>query len=118
MAPALTRAGQIVFGLVELGNGAAERGDAYGYPLHRTDRLRYINTCYVDIDFDKLGLDGGTVIGRIVNLQDSGQLPHASMIVRSGHGIWLLWLIHDVEAEDISQQAFPDKLELYAQCHH
>jgi hypothetical protein len=89
-------------------------GDLYGYPLHRTDRLRYINACYVDIDFKKLGLESGTVIGRVINLQDSGQLPHASMIVRSGNGLWLLWLLHDVENPDISQRAFPDKLELYA----
>jgi hypothetical protein len=89
-------------------------GAAYGYPLHRSDRLRYLNACYVDIDFQKLGLDLGTVIGRVINLQESGQLPHASMIVRSGNGIWLLWLIHDIKAPDISQRAFPDKLELYS----
>jgi hypothetical protein len=91
------------------GNGAA-----YGYPLHRSDRLRYINACYVDIDFHKLGLDLGTVIGRVVNLQEAGQLPHASILVRSGHGVWLLWLIHDIEDMDLSQRAFPDKLELYS----
>jgi hypothetical protein len=91
-----------------------EHGAAYGYPLHRSDRLRYINACYVDIDFHKLGLDLGTVIGRVINLQESGQLPHASMIVRSGHGVWLLWLIHDVESAELSQRAFPDKLELYS----
>ena len=72
-----------------------------------------LNACYVDIDFHKLGLDIGTVIGRVVNLQESGQLPHASMIVRSGHGIWLLWLVHDIEDKDTSQPAFPDRLELY-----
>src|ERR1022692_2169377 len=71
-------------------------GPAYGYPLHRSDQLRYINACYVDIDLHKLGLDVGAVIGRVINLQDSGQLPHASMIVRSGLGIWLLWMVHDV----------------------
>jgi hypothetical protein len=26
-------------------------GNAYGYPLHRCDSLRYINACYVDVDF-------------------------------------------------------------------
>jgi hypothetical protein len=91
-----------------------EHGDSYGFPYHRSDALRYLNACYVDIDFHKLGLDVGTVIGRVVNLQDSGHLPHASMIVRSGHGIWLLWLIHDVEDLDASQRAFPEKLELYS----
>jgi hypothetical protein len=88
-------------------------GDEYGYPLHCGASLRYINACYVDIDFHILGLDFGTVIGRVVNLQDAGQLPHASMIVRSGQGVWLLWLLHDVQDPDLSQRAFPDKLELY-----
>lgn len=91
-----------------------EHGSSYGYPLHRSDKLSYINACYVDIDFHTLGLDIGTVIGRIVNLQESGQLPHASMFVRSGHGLWALWLVHDIENEDLSQRAFPDKLELYS----
>lgn len=91
-----------------------EHGAVYGFPLHRSDRLRYINACYVDVDFHKLGLDAGTVIGRVINLQDSGQLPYASMIVKSGQGLWLLWLIHDVDDADVSQRAFPDKLELYS----
>jgi hypothetical protein len=89
-------------------------GDAYGYPLHRSDRLRYINACYVDIDFHKLSLDLGTVIGRLVNLQESGQLPHASMLVRSGHGLWLLWLVCDIGDSDLSQRAFPEKFDLYS----
>lgn len=89
-------------------------GDAYGYPLHRTDRLRYINAAYVDIDYHKLGLDTGTVIGRVINLQESGQLPHASMIVHSGRGIWLLWLICDPKNPEQSAGAFPDKLDLYS----
>jgi len=63
-------------------------GDAYGYPLHNSKALRFINACYVDIDLHKLCLDLGTVIGRVINLQESGQLPHASMIVRSGHGVY------------------------------
>ena len=91
-----------------------EHGESYGYPLHSSDRLRYINACYVDIDFYKLNLDLGTVIGRVINLQESGQLPYASMLVRSGQGLWLLWFVHDVESPDLSQRAFPDKLELYS----
>jgi hypothetical protein len=54
------------------------------------------------------------VIGRVLNWQEVGQLPHASMIVRSGHGVWLLWLIRDIKNADSSQRAFPDKLELYS----
>ena len=90
-----------------------EHGDSYGYPRHRTDHLRYINAAYVDIDYHKLGLDAGTVIGRVINLQDSGILPHASMIVKSGRGLWLLWLVHDLNAPEQSPGAFPEKLDLY-----
>ncbi|HEV3202109.1 MAG TPA: hypothetical protein VGZ73_29625, partial [Bryobacteraceae bacterium] len=89
-------------------------GDSFGYPLHRSDQLRYINACYVDIDFHKLGLDLGTVIGRVINLQESDQLPHASMIVHSGRGVWLLWLVCDPNAPEQSQGAFPDRLDLYS----
>jgi hypothetical protein len=95
-----------------------DHGAAYGHPFHGNDRLRYINACYVDIDFHKLNIDLGTAIGRVINLQESGQLPHASMIVKSGRGVWLLWLIHDIENPDISQRAFPDKLELYSRIQH
>lgn len=91
-----------------------EHGNSYGYPLHRTDRLRYINAAYVDIDCYKLGLDIGTVIGRVINLQDSGQLPHASVLVNSGQGLWLLWLVCDPKDPEQSPGAFPDKLDLYS----
>jgi hypothetical protein len=91
-----------------------DHSDSYGYPLHRSNRLRHINACYVDIDHYKLGLDVGTVIGRVINLQDSGQLPHASMIVKSGNGLWLLWLVCDPREPDQSPGAFPDKLDLYS----
>jgi hypothetical protein len=90
-----------------------EHGAAYGYPLHSSDRLRYINAAYVDIDFHKLGMDAGDVIGRVIILQDSGFLPHASMIVKSGRGLWLLWLIHDPQVPEQSAGAFADKLALY-----
>jgi hypothetical protein len=91
-----------------------EHGDSFGYPLHRSDQLRYINACYVDLDYHKLGLKVGDVIGRVVNLQEAGQLPHASMIVRSGRGMWLLWLVSDPNAPDQSARAFPEKLDLYS----
>jgi hypothetical protein len=75
--------------------------------------LRYINAAYVDIDYHKVGLDAGIVIGRVINLQDSGILPHASMIVKSGRGLWLLWLVHDLNAPEQSPGAFAEKLGLY-----
>jgi hypothetical protein len=86
-----------------------EDGHSYGYPLHRSDKLRYINASYVDIDFYRLNLDLGTVIGR-----KSGQLPPATMIVKSGRGLWLLWLICDPKSPEHQQRAFTDTLDLYS----
>src|ERR1022692_1973106 len=91
-----------------------EHGDSYGYPLHRGDRLRYINAAAVDVDCYRLGIESGDVIGRVIKLQDGGALPHASMIVKSGHGVWLLWFLYDPKEPEQSQPAFPEKLDLYS----
>jgi hypothetical protein len=84
-----------------------------GYPLHRTDGLRYLCACYVDLDYYKLGLQFGAVFGTIISLQDQGKIPPASIIVRSGRGIWLLWLLHDPKNPYQAQGAFPEKIDLY-----
>jgi len=90
------------------------RDDPHGYPMHRTDKLRHLNACYVDIDHYKRGLKAGEVIGQLVDLQDSGVLPYASMIVRSGRGTWLLWFLRDPNNIEQPPGAFIDQLDLYS----
>jgi hypothetical protein len=94
--------------------GHHQRGKVYGYPKHDSANLRYLCACYTDIDYYNLGLDFGTALGLIVNYQDRGVIPPASIIVRSGQGMWLLWLLQDPKDPDQAQGAFVEKLELYA----
>lgn len=88
-------------------------GAACGYPLHRTDRLRYLCAAYADLDYYRLGLDFGQALGQIVTMQETGYLPRASMIVKSGRGMWLLYLLHDHRDPTRAPGAFPEKLEQY-----
>jgi hypothetical protein len=86
---------------------------AFGVPAHRTDTLRYLCACYSDLDFYKLGLTFGTVFGKVIDYQDQGKIPPASIIVRSGRGIWVIWLLRDPNNPDRAQPAFHEKIDLY-----
>ena len=46
-----------------------------GYPFHRTDGLRYLCACYVDLDCYKLGLQFGAVFAAVISYQDQGKIP-------------------------------------------
>ena len=45
--------------------------------------------------------------------QDQGKIPPASIIVRSGRGMWVIWLLRDPKTPDRAQPAFPEKIDLY-----
>lgn len=93
------------------------KGRAYGHPKHDSRNLRYLCACYVDIDYYRLGVTStsfGTVLGWVVTYQDTGHIPPASMIVRSGRGMWLLWLLRDSKCPEHALWAWPEKLEVYA----
>lgn len=82
-----------------------------GFPAHHTGNLRYLCACYVDLDYYRMGLDFGTAFGTVIDYQDQGKIPPASIIVRSGRGLWLLWLLHDPNNPDQAQGAFAEKIE-------
>lgn len=69
-------------------------GAAHGYPKHDSENMRYLCACYADLDFYRVGLDVPEVLGALVDYQDKRKIPPASIIVRSGRGLWVLWLIH------------------------
>ncbi|MBZ5620052.1 MAG: hypothetical protein LAQ69_15205 [Acidobacteriia bacterium] len=81
----------------------------------RSDRLRYLCACYCDVDCHKNGVRFGTAFGVILNYQDEGRIPPASVIVRSGRGLWLLFLLrdHDPKCASLPQRAFPEKVRDY-----
>lgn len=62
---------------------------------HTTETLRWLNVAYADLDCYKHGLSVGEVLGELVAMQDAGEIPPASLFVRSGRGVWALWLLVD-----------------------
>jgi hypothetical protein len=74
---------------------AGRKRERFGYPCHRIDSLRFLCSCYCDVDFYKQGLTFAQVNRGIHHFFENGALPWASIIVDSGHGLWLLWLLHD-----------------------
>jgi hypothetical protein len=61
----------------------------------KTESLRWLTACFADLDCHQLGIDVGTAIGRIITAQDDGNIPPASLIIRSGRGVWLFWFLTD-----------------------
>lgn len=74
---------------------ADRSGAEYGHPLHNTDSLRFLCACYCDIDYYSRNLTRLQVLAELERMWESGELPEASMVVDSGRGMWLLWLLHD-----------------------
>jgi hypothetical protein len=80
--------------------------------FRKADGARYLNACFVDIDFhDQSGpLDFGSQFGQIITLQDNGIIPPASLVMRSGRGLWLLWLLADPHNALLPARAFPEQV--------
>lgn len=78
--------------------------------------VRYLTANFCDLDCEKLGLKVGTVIGAVLNAQDAGILPAASIITRSGRGVWLFWILtgQDYSTPQPHARSWPDKTDLWA----
>lgn len=66
------------------------------YAEHSLASLRWLNVAHCDVDCYKAGFSVGDAFGHIVNAQDAGTLPPASLFARSGRGLWAFWLLRDV----------------------
>lgn len=66
-----------------------------GRPDHKQETLRYLCACYCDIDFYRKGLTEREALVHVQELVQNGHLPAFSAVVRSGRGVWLIWLLHD-----------------------
>jgi len=78
-------------------------------------RLRFLCAAYADLDIHNLEIDFGTALATVLRYQDEGVIPPASLIVRSGRGMWLLWFLDDAKCPGQPPRAFPEKLRLYLQ---
>jgi hypothetical protein len=83
-----------------------------GIPRHRTDTLRYLCAVYADLDFYNVGLTADEVVARLAELQEQGVIPRPSMLVNSGRGIWVLWLLRDNENPEHPPRIWKQGLEL------
>ena len=89
--------------------------------VYRKERfLRNLNACYVDIDCgrpesaeENAGIHWSTALGYVERMMENGTLPQASIMARSGRGLYLFWLLHDPKDPAKPQGAFLEKLAIY-----
>lgn len=81
------------------------------YSHHDTESLRWLNAAYVDLDCYTVGLDVESTLAEVLRRQESGTIPPATLLMRSGRGLWLFWAL-----VDRLNPASGDRV-LYGQCH-
>jgi len=79
----------------------------------KSEGLRYLNACFSDVDLYKRGLELWDGVAGAVYLQETGRIPPASIMARSGRGLWLLWLLKDMNGI-FPPRAWPEKQFLWS----
>lgn len=83
----------------------------------RTNKdVRWLTSCFTDIDCVKLGITVGAAFGAVIDAQDKGILPPASIITRSGNGLWLFWLVSGADHKEQHEcsPAHRERLDLWS----
>jgi hypothetical protein len=78
-----------------------------------TSMLRHLTSCYIDLDCYKFGITVGQCIGAVIDAQDAGAFPPASIITRSGRGVWLFWLLRADDDPSAPVRAWPEKISTH-----
>jgi hypothetical protein len=99
-------------------NGFYRPGYGHGlaglpHALRNSHSARYLNCCFVDIDCHDRAFNFGTMVGRVISLQDQNAIPPASIFVRSGRGLWLLWILVDNAESELPPSAHAPRLLLW-----
>lgn len=84
------------------------------YTPRRSNNLRWLNCCWVDCDCYNVGLSWAEAVGAIQHLQDAGEIPPASFLIRSGRGVWLLWLVRGEDDHSQGERAHSRQVRLWA----
>jgi len=107
--------------------------NAYYRPARRTNRktnlpdvarkekhLARLMACYVDVDAGRLDsedqderMDTLSALYRVLYAQEYSIIPPASILARSGRGIYAFWLLHNPRDKTGFQSAWPEKVQLY-----
>lgn len=84
------------------------------HPFRPDKAVRYLNAVYVDCDIynGKPPLEWPDAAAKILRAQDAGVIPWYSIIVRSGRGMYLLWLLRN-ERQGAYARALPQEIALY-----
>ena len=88
-----------------------EHGKPLPLPRRKKEWVRYITAAFTDLDCYKVGASVGTIVGEVINAQDAGLILPPSIIMRSGYGVWLLWLLAGKNGKLYG--GFPDKLAAF-----
>ena len=62
-------------------------------PERTKENLRYLNSLYIDLDYYKMDLSRQEVLSKLEEEYFNKSIPVPSMIVDSGRGLYLIWLI-------------------------
>lgn len=95
-----------------------------GFPgvWRKEQHLKYLNAVYCDLDVgrfnskDKIKKKNWRyAVYKASELMDAGIIPQASIVVKSGRGAYLIWLLHQNNNETQPERAFLNKIQLYKQ---
>jgi hypothetical protein len=81
--------------------------------LRKSERVKYINTCFTDLDIYKLDITRGQALGQIFDYMDKKIIPPVSMAVFSGHGAWPFWLLVDEKNRNLPPRYGPGTWEYF-----
>ena len=79
----------------------------------KTEDLRYLNACFADLDHSKTGITSAKAVGMILEAIDTEAIPMPSVLVRSGRGTWLFYILDDKDRSGQGQRAYGAELGLY-----
>lgn len=73
----------------------------------KKEDVRWLESCFADLDCYKPpnSLTPATAIGHVLEYVERGRLPMPSVFVRSGQGLWLLWVLQDAKGQPLRNYA-------------
>jgi hypothetical protein len=83
------------------------------HSLRRKNNLAFLNAAYADVDCHSGDFDCAAAVQAVMAMVESHEIPAPSIMVRSGRGIWTLWLLVDEKNVLLPQRAWPEKIDLY-----
>ena len=87
-------------GFYRTGHGKRDvAGVSIPAPYRRADGVRYLTSCFVDLDTYRAGITPAEAVGEVARLELEEDLPGPSCLAYSGRGVWCLWLLQDAPGQ-------------------